>query len=566
MDAAFLALLVIVAVALAFDYTNGFHDAANAIAVAVSTKALTPRVALALAAVMNLVGALISTKVAKTVGEGIIDAPQGSAGLQIVFAALIGAITWNLITWYFGLPSSSSHALIGGLVGAALAGVPLGPVDGHPRQGRHPDGALAAGRASGSATCSCSPSCGPSGTRTSPRPTGLPATPRSSARGRMALGHGMQDAQKTMGIITLALFTAGEIDTFEVPAVGRSSPPPLAISAGTYSGGFRIMRTLGRRIIQLTPAGGFSAQTVASGVMITTATVFAVPVSTTHITTTSIMGVGATRRLSAVRWGVAGNIVLAWVVTLPAAGAVAARGLLPHPPHRRLTAGMTERRQEAVGRARDVVRPLAGGRHGAGVGDGVPRLDRRPGGPAVDRPGAGRVALGAAVDGHQLHADPGVAHPARRLARRPVRPAPRLRHRRRAGSPSPRCSAALAQDIGQLVAARALQGIGGALLTPGSLALIQSSFRHEDRARAIGLWSSLAGISGLIGPFLGGVLVDTVSWRLVFLINVPFAVVIVAVVRPARARRAVTRRPSRPVRRRSAPCSVRWPSAGSPTP
>ncbi|MET0578939.1 MAG: inorganic phosphate transporter, partial [Ilumatobacteraceae bacterium] len=139
----------------------------------------------------------------------------------------------------------------------------------------------------------------------------------------MALGHGMQDAQKTMGIITLALFTAGEIDTFEVPfwvvlaAAG-------AISAGTYAGGFRIMRTLGRRIIQLTPAGGFSAQTVASGVMITTATVFAVPVSTTHITTTSIMGVGATRRLSAVRWGVAGNIVAAWIVTLPAAGAVAA--------------------------------------------------------------------------------------------------------------------------------------------------------------------------------------------------------------------------------------------------
>jgi phosphate/sulfate permease len=141
--------------------------------------------------------------------------------------------------------------------------------------------------------------------------------------GTMALGHGMQDAQKTMGIITLALFTAGEIDTFEVP-LWVVFAAALAISAGTYSGGFRIMRTLGRRIIQLTPAGGFSAQTVASGVMITTATVFAVPVSTTHITTTSIMGVGATRRLSAVRWGVAGNIVLAWVVTLPAAGIVAA--------------------------------------------------------------------------------------------------------------------------------------------------------------------------------------------------------------------------------------------------
>jgi phosphate/sulfate permease len=322
MDGYFLALAVIVVVALAFDYTNGFHDAANAIAVAVSTKALTPRAALALAAGANLVGAVISTKVAKTVGAGIIDAPSGSEGLQLVFAALIGAIVWNLITWYFGLPSSSSHALIGGLVGAALAAahsvqwmgildkvvIPmvLSPLVGFglgylfmlvvlwsfQRANAHKAhrGFRYAQIASSAA---------------------------------MALGHGMQDAQKTMGIITLALVTSGEIDTFDVPfwVILASA---LAISAGTYSGGFRIMRTLGRRIIQLTPAGGFSAQTVASGVMIATATVFAVPVSTTHITTTSIMGVGATRRLSAVRWGVAGNIVVAWVVTLPAAGLVAA--------------------------------------------------------------------------------------------------------------------------------------------------------------------------------------------------------------------------------------------------
>jgi PiT family inorganic phosphate transporter len=139
----------------------------------------------------------------------------------------------------------------------------------------------------------------------------------------MAFGHGTQDAQKTMGIITLALFTAGEIKTFDVP-VWVILASALAISAGTYSGGFRIIRTLGRRVIQLTPAGGFAAQTVASGVLIATATVFAVPISTTHVTTASIMGVGATRRLSAVRWGVAGNIVIAWVLTLPAAGVVAA--------------------------------------------------------------------------------------------------------------------------------------------------------------------------------------------------------------------------------------------------
>jgi PiT family inorganic phosphate transporter len=322
MDGSLVALIVIVAVALAFDYTNGFHDAANAIAVAVSTKALTPRVALGLAAVMNLVGALISTKVAATVGSGIIDPPTGSGGLQVVFAALIGAIAWNLITWYFGLPSSSSHALIGGLVGAALAAsesvkwsgildkvvIPmvLSPLIGFGLGYLFMLALLWAFR----------------GANAHKTQRGFRhAQILSSAA--MAFGHGTQDAQKTMGIITLALVTSGEISTFDVPlwVIFASA---LAISLGTYSGGFRIMRTLGRRIIQLTPVGGFSAQTVASGVMITTATVFAVPVSTTHITTTSIMGVGATRRLSAVRWGVAGNIVLAWIVTLPAAGAVAA--------------------------------------------------------------------------------------------------------------------------------------------------------------------------------------------------------------------------------------------------
>ncbi|WP_369132111.1 anion permease [Modestobacter sp. I12A-02662] len=322
MDGFFLALVVIVVVALAFDYTNGFHDAANAIAVAVSTKALTPRAALALAAVMNLVGALLSTEVAKTVGEGIIDAPTGSEGLQLVFAALIGAIIWNLITWYFGLPSSSSHALIGGLVGAALAAahsvqwmgildkviIPmiLSPLVGFGLGYLFMLLILWSFRRANAHRAH-------RGFRY--------AQIVSSAT--MALGHGMQDAQKTMGIITLALVTSGEIDTFEVP-LWVVLAAALAIAAGTYAGGFRIMRTLGRRIIQLTPAGGFAAQTVASSVMVTTATVFAVPVSTTHITTTSIMGVGATRRLSAVRWGVAGSIVVAWVVTLPAAGLVAA--------------------------------------------------------------------------------------------------------------------------------------------------------------------------------------------------------------------------------------------------
>src|ERR671927_1886320 len=258
MDSLFVGLIVIILVALAFDYTNGFHDAANAIAVAVSTKALTPRVALALAAVMNLVGALISTEVAKTVGAGIIDAPTGSEGLQLVFAALIGAITWNLITWYFGLPSSSSHALIGGLVGAALAAAHsvqwMGIVD------------------KVVIPMVLSPLVGFGLGYLfmllilwSFRKRNAHRTERGFRRAQilssaaMAVGHGTQDAQKTMGIITLALFTAGEITTFDVPLWVILSAA-LAISAGTYAGGFRIMRTLGRRIIQLTPAGGFSAQ------------------------------------------------------------------------------------------------------------------------------------------------------------------------------------------------------------------------------------------------------------------------------------------------------------------
>src|SRR3954462_6734094 len=251
MDAAFLALLVIVAVALAFDYTNGFHDAANAIAVAVSTKALTPRVALALAAVMNLVGALISTKVAATVGSGIIEPPTGSDGLQVVFAALVGAITWNLITWYFGLPSSSSHALIGGLVGAALAAqesvqwsgildkvvIPmvLSPLIGFGLGYLFMLAILWTFRH-----------------RNAHRTERGFRHAQILSSASMAFGHGTQDAQKTMGIITLALVTSGHLSSFDVPfwVILASA---LAISAGTYSGGFRLIRTLGGRVLQLRP-------------------------------------------------------------------------------------------------------------------------------------------------------------------------------------------------------------------------------------------------------------------------------------------------------------------------
>jgi len=319
-----LALVVaVVAIALVFDYTNGFHDAANAIATSVSTRALTPRVALLLAAVMNFVGAFLGTEVADTVGSGIINAPQGSHGLTVVLGALVGAIVWNLITWYFGLPSSSSHALIGGLVGAALAasaGVQWAGVI---------DKVLI--------PMVLSPLIGFGGAfllmtailwgfrRASPRRTqrGFRLGQVVSAAG-MALGHGLQDAQKTMGVIFLALVVAGEVSADEPIPWWVKVSAAAAISLGTYAGGWRIMRTLGRRIIDLDPARGFASETVAASVLYVMAIGLHAPVSTTHTITSSVMGAGATKRLSAVRWGVARTIVLAWVVTMPASALVAA--------------------------------------------------------------------------------------------------------------------------------------------------------------------------------------------------------------------------------------------------
>jgi PiT family inorganic phosphate transporter len=314
-------IIAVIVIALIFDYTNGFHDAANAIATSVSTRALTPRVALLLAAVMNFVGAFLGTKVAKTVFS-VIEPPSGEHALVVVLGALIGAITWNLTTWYFGLPSSSSHALIGGLVGAGLAGgvtvqwgsvvdkvvIPmfLSPVVG---------GVLAfllmlvilwSFR----------------GAKPGPTQRGFRMAQTVSASA-MALGHGLQDAQKTMGVIVLALVTGGYQDDFEIPwwVVVLSA---AAISLGTYSGGWRIMRTLGRRIIEIDPPRGFAAETVAASVLYTTAYVFEAPISTTQAITGSIMGAGATKGRKAVRWGVAGNILIAWVLTIPMAGLVAA--------------------------------------------------------------------------------------------------------------------------------------------------------------------------------------------------------------------------------------------------
>ncbi len=320
-------VVTVVVVAFAFDYTNGFHDAANAIATSVSTRALTPKVALMLAAVMNFVGALLGQKVAHTVADTIaIDGDDARHALVIVLAALLGAIAWNLITWYFGLPSSSSHALIGGLVGAALVAGPgvadvhwatiidkvLIPMVASPIVGfclafavmlsimwifrRRPAARVYRGFR-------------------------IAQTVSAAA---LALGHGLQDAQKTMGVIFLALVASGYADASDGLPLWVIVGAAGAISMGTYSGGWRIMRTLGRKIIHLDPARGFSAEAVGAAVLYTTAFAWHAPISTTHTITSAIMGAGATKRFSAVRWGVAGNIVTAWVLTFPAAGLVAA--------------------------------------------------------------------------------------------------------------------------------------------------------------------------------------------------------------------------------------------------
>jgi PiT family inorganic phosphate transporter len=321
-------IIAVVVVALAFDYTNGFHDAANAIATSVSTRALTPRIALAMAAVMNFLGAFLGQKVASTVSD-VITPPSDNHGLVVVMAGLLGAIAWNLLTWYYGLPSSSSHALIGGLGGAAIGygllhGDPFGFVKWDvildkiviPMVASPVFGFLIAAALMFAIMWLFR--------RAAPAPTfrGFRYAQTVSAAA-MALGHGLQDAQKTMGVIVLALVTGGYSDGDTVPVwviIGAAT----AISLGTYAGGWRIMRTLGRRIIHLDPARGFAAETVAAGVLYTTAFAFAAPISTTHTITSAIMGVGATKRLSAVRWGVARNIVAAWVLTFPAAGLVAA--------------------------------------------------------------------------------------------------------------------------------------------------------------------------------------------------------------------------------------------------
>jgi PiT family inorganic phosphate transporter len=316
-------LVVVIVVGLAFVFTNGIHDTANYVATWVGTLALSPRMAVLISAAANLAGAFVTTAVAKTVGKGIIE--TGLATEKTVLAALIGAIAWNLFTWWIGLPSSSTHALIGGLVGAALVQSGSSGVQWH--------GIVEKVVIPGAV----SPVIGFAGAfllmviiyRVFFRaPPGV--AHRGFRYGQLVTGtwvaftHGANDAQKTMGVITLALVANGNIsgDTFNVPTWVKIAAG-LTIAAGTYAGGWRIIRTLGQRIYKMQPEHGFAAQ-LSAGTTLYAGTHFGFPISTTHVVTGAIMGAGATRRVSAVKWGIAGNILFAWLLTLPAAGLVAA--------------------------------------------------------------------------------------------------------------------------------------------------------------------------------------------------------------------------------------------------
>jgi inorganic phosphate transporter, PiT family len=316
-------LIIVVGTALAFDFTNGFHDTANVVATSISTRAIGPRRAVAVASLLNFAGAFISLKVAATVGKGFVA--TGAITTTVVFAALVGAIGWNLITWYFGLPSSSSHALIGGLVGSVIAASGLSAVNGHGLVSKLIIPALVAPvvafLTAGLGILCVYRIVG----RLRPGPVGHGFRLGQLVSGSLlSLSHGTNDAQKTMGVITLALIANGDVASkgFQVPAwvvIASAS----AISLGTFTGGWRIIKTVGTKIISMDPAQGFAAQGAGAAVILAASSV-GYPLSTTHVISGGIMGAGAAKRLSAVRWGVAGDIVVAWLLTLPAAALFAA--------------------------------------------------------------------------------------------------------------------------------------------------------------------------------------------------------------------------------------------------
>jgi len=313
-------LWIVVATALAFDFTNGFHDTANAVATSISTRAMQPRTAVTMAAVLNFVGAFISLEVAATVAKGIVEAELITPA--IVFAGLIGAIAWNLTTWWFGLPSSSSHALIGGLVGAAFVaeGADAIIVSGLVESVMLPAlvAPVLALVVAGAAILAAYALVG----RLRPGPvTRAFRHGQILSGGLFSLAHGTNDAQKTMGIIFLALIAGGNLSADDGVPTWVVISAALAIAAGTYVGGARIIKTMATRIIKMDPAQGFAAQASGAAVIFS-ASAAGFPLSTTHVISGAIMGAGAAKRASAVRWGVAGNIVVAWILTLPAAALV----------------------------------------------------------------------------------------------------------------------------------------------------------------------------------------------------------------------------------------------------
>jgi PiT family inorganic phosphate transporter len=318
-----LILLAVLGLAIAFDYINGFHDTANAIATSVSTRALKPGWAIAMSATANFVGALTGTAVAQTVGAGLVEIDPNVNGQVVIAAALVGAIFWNLLTWRLGIPSSSSHALIGGLLGATFAAAGFGAwqLDGIVDKVLVPlVGSPVVGFVLGLLLMVLIFNL-----FRRAHPVRLNAVFRRLqvlSAGYMAFSHGSNDAQKTMGIMTLALVTAGVIDSFEVP-LWVIITAATAISLGTAAGGWRIIKTMGTKVVKLDPVHGFAAETTAASIIFG-ASHLGMPVSTTHVISSAIMGVGSSDRMKTVRWGVARSIVVAWVLTLPASGATAA--------------------------------------------------------------------------------------------------------------------------------------------------------------------------------------------------------------------------------------------------
>ncbi len=332
MTAALVLVVIVIVLALVFDFTNGFHDTANAMATPIATGAMTPRLAVAVAAVLNLVGAFLSTEVARTVSGGLLTAEADGAsgvGPALILAGLMGAILWNLTTWYFGLPSSSSHALFGGLVGAAVVGAGLGAVDWSVLLGKVILPAVLAPLTAGLVAFTVTRLA----YRITRRADGLPDGRRGFRVGQIfssslvALAHGTNDAQKTMGVITLVLIAGGLQQPGSGPELWVVAACALAIAAGTYSGGWRIIRTMGTGLTAVKPAQGFSAEVSTAATVLASSHVgFAL--STTHVASGSVIGSGLGRRGATVRWGTARRIVSGWLLTLPAAAVVGALAAL----------------------------------------------------------------------------------------------------------------------------------------------------------------------------------------------------------------------------------------------